>query len=95
MMLVQARIPEPEYRILKRMATFSGEPMEEVIRKAVHSYLTNDTVAPTVRLVQDFPLGARGRKGHDAAQRHGEELYGATRGRVKIRYPRSTPPNPS
>ena len=63
--------------------------MEEVIRKALHSYLTDEPVSPKVRLVQDFPLGARGRKAHDTAQRREEELYGATRGRVKMRYNRS------
>jgi hypothetical protein len=79
MTLVQAQIPEGEYRLLRQRAVSSGESMKEIIRKALHAYLSDETVDPKAPIFHLFPLGASGRKGHRTAEEHDEELYGPTR----------------
>jgi len=79
MTLVQAQIPESEYRLLRQRAAASGQPMKEVVRQALHAYLIDETVDPKDPIFKIFPLGASGRKGHNTAARHDEELYGPAR----------------
>jgi hypothetical protein len=79
MSLVQAQIPEGEYRLLRQRAKESGEPMKEIIRKAIHAYLLEDHVDPDAEIFKIFPLGASGKKGHQTARDHDEELYGPAR----------------
>ena len=79
MTLVQAQIPESEYRLLRQRASESGEPMKEVVRKALHAYLTNETVDPKDPIFRLFPLGTSGKKGHHAGRDHDDELYGPKR----------------
>ena len=75
MTLVQAQIPEGEYRLLKQLASDSGEPMKEVVRKAIHAYLTDEVVDPSDPLFHIFPIGASGRRGHNKAEEHDKLLY--------------------
>lgn len=79
MTLVQAQIPEGEYRLLRQRAEALGEPIKEVVRQALHAYLTEDTVNPNDPIFHMFPLGASGKKGHDTARRHDDLLYGPAR----------------
>jgi len=79
MTLVQAQIPEGEYRILRQRSEESGEPMKEIIRKAIHAYLLEDRVDPKAEIFKIFPLGASGKKGHHTARDHDEVLYGPAR----------------
>ncbi|MGA8709873.1 MAG: ribbon-helix-helix protein, CopG family [Thermoplasmata archaeon] len=79
MTLVQAQIPESEYRLLRQKAEASGQPMKEVMRLALHAYLTEETVDPKDPIFQIFPLGTSGRKGHRTARDHDEQLYGPSR----------------
>lgn len=79
MTLVQAQIPESEYRLLRQRAAVSGQPMKEVVRLALHAYLTDDRVDPKDPIFKMFPLGSSGRKGHRTAERHDDELYGPAR----------------
>jgi Ribbon-helix-helix protein, copG family len=79
MTLVQAQIPESEYRLLRQRATASGQPMKEVIRLALHAYLTEERVDPNDPIFHIFPLGTSGRKGHRTSERHDDELYGPAR----------------
>ncbi|HEV2519321.1 MAG TPA: ribbon-helix-helix protein, CopG family [Thermoplasmata archaeon] len=79
MTLVQAQIPESEYRLLRQRAATSGESMKEVVRKALHAYLNDDKVDPKDPIFHIFPLGASGRKGHRASRDHDDELYGPAR----------------
>lgn len=76
MTLIQAQIPEGEYRLLRQIADRSGEPMKEIVRKALHAYLTDERVNPDDPIFHLFPLGASGSKAHDAASQHDELLYG-------------------
>jgi len=79
MTLVQAQIPEAEYRLLRQRAEATGQPMKEVVRKALHAYLEDERVDPKDPIFGIFPLGKSGRKGHSTARRHDEELYGPSR----------------
>lgn len=79
MTLVQAQIPEGEYRLLRQRAESRGEPMKEIIRQAIHAYLEDERVDPKDPIFHSFPLGVSGRKGHNVARRHDEILYGPRR----------------
>jgi hypothetical protein len=79
MTLVQAQIPESEYRLLRQRAAASGKPMKEVIRQALHAYLNDERVDPNDPIFHIFPLGASGKKGHRTARDHDDELYGPRR----------------
>jgi hypothetical protein len=79
MTLVQAQIPESEYRLLRQRAAATGKPMKEVVRLALHAYLQDETVNPNDPIFHIFPLGASGKKGHRTARDHDIELYGPTR----------------
>jgi hypothetical protein len=79
MTLVQAEIPESEYRLLRQRVAASGKPMKEVVRLALHAYLKDEKVDPDDPIFQIFPLGASGKKGHRTAREHDDELYGPKR----------------
>jgi hypothetical protein len=79
MTLVQAQIPEAEYRLLRQRAEASGQPMKEIIRVALHAYLAEEKVDPKDPIFRLFPLGASRRKGHHGAREHDLELYGPSR----------------
>lgn len=79
MTLVQAQIPESEYRLLRQRAAATGEPMKEVVRRALHAYLADEKVDSHAAIFKLFPLGASGRKGHRTAEHHDDELYGRSR----------------
>lgn len=79
MTLVQAQIPESEYRLLRQRAEATGQPMKEVVRRALHAYLRDESVDPKDPIFAIFPLGRSGRKGHKVARRHDDELYGPAR----------------
>ena len=76
MTLVQAQIPEGEYRLLRQRAAATGEPMKEIVRQALHAYLREEKVDRNDPIFRLFPLGASGTKGHSTARKHDEILYG-------------------
>ena len=76
MTLVQAQIPEGEYRLLRQRAAARGEPMKEIVRQAIHSYLQDEKVNSDDPLFHAFPLGSSGKRGHHVARDHDEFLYG-------------------
>ena len=77
MKLVQARIPEVDFRLLRRRAKKSGKTIQAVVREALRGHLLAEDVDPKDRLWAAFPLG-RGRGGRRTdAERHDELLYGA------------------
>jgi hypothetical protein len=79
MTLLQAQIPESEYRLLRPRAAASGQPMKEVVRQALHAYLTDESVGPKDPIFHMFPLGASRKRGHRTARNHDDELYGLSR----------------
>ena len=76
MTLVQAQIPEGEYRLLRQRAVARGEPMKEIVRRAIHSYLQDEKVNPDDPVFRAFPLGSSGKRRHHVARDHDEFLYG-------------------
>jgi len=77
MRLVQARIPEAEYELLRREAKRSGKSLQDIIREALRARLLDETVEPKDPLFTAFPL-FRSKDGRKAriSERHGEALYG-------------------
>jgi hypothetical protein len=75
MTLVQAQIPEGEYRLLRQRSKALGEPMKEIIRLAIHAYLKDEKVDPNDPIFRTFPLGASARKGHATGRLHDDRLY--------------------
>ncbi len=80
MKLIQARIPEAEYELLRREAKRSGKSLQDIIREALRARLLDDSVEPTDPLFKAFPL-FRSKDGRKAriSERHDEVLYGASR----------------
>jgi hypothetical protein len=77
MKLIQTRIPEAEYDLLRHKAATEGKTMQDWIREAIRSKLLPDVVDSADPLFHGFPLVRRkGPKG-DVATRHDEYLYGA------------------
>ena len=76
MTLVQAQIPDGEYRLLRQRALARGEPMKEVVRRAIHAYLEDEKVNPEDPLFRVFPLGSSGKRAHTVGRDHDEYLYG-------------------
>jgi hypothetical protein len=76
MKLIQTRIPEAEYELLRRRARVEGTTMQDWIRKAIRAQLLPDDVDPTDPLFTAFPL-VRGKGPKvNVAERHDELLYG-------------------
>jgi hypothetical protein len=75
MTLVQAQIPEVEYRLLRQRAEAEGRPMKDIVRLALHEYLSDERVDPDDPIFHLFPLGRSGRRGHAASEDHDELLY--------------------
>lgn len=55
--------------------------MKEVIRQAIHAYLAEEPPDPADPIFHAFPVGTSGRKGHDTARKHDDQLYGPARNR--------------
>jgi hypothetical protein len=79
MKLIQTRIPEAEYELLRRTARAEGKTMQEWIRAAIRARLLSDDVDPADPIFTAFPL-VRGKGPKvDVAERHDEILYGPLR----------------
>jgi len=79
MKLVQARIPEAEYELLRREARRTGKSLQDIIREALRARLLDDTVESSDPLFGAFPL-FRSKDGRKAriSERHDEALYGTS-----------------
>jgi hypothetical protein len=76
MKLIQTRVPEAEYELLRRKARSEGKTMQDWIRAAIRAQLLPDSVDPSDPIFTAFPLvRSRGPK-TNVAERHDEILYG-------------------
>ncbi len=76
MKLVQARIPEAEFELLRRQAKSERTTMQEWVRRAIRERLLPDEVDPSDPIFSAFPL-VRGKSPRvDVSARHDEYLYG-------------------
>jgi Ribbon-helix-helix protein, copG family len=79
MKLIQTRVPEAEYDLLRRKAKAEGKTMQEWIRAAIRNRLLPDEVDSADPIFGAFPL-VRGKGAKvDVAERHDEFLYGPLR----------------
>jgi ribbon-helix-helix CopG family protein len=79
MKLIQTRVPEAEYELLRRRARAEGTTMKDWIRDAIRLKLLPDEVDPTDPMFTAFPLVRRKGPIVDVAERHDELLYGPSR----------------
>lgn len=80
MKLVQARVPDVEYDLLRRRAKAEGKTIQEWVRIALRERLLPDRVVPDDPLFLAFPLRKR-RAGPmtNYAEEHDAVLYGESR----------------
>jgi hypothetical protein len=79
MKLIQTRVPEAEYELLRRKAKAEGKSIQDWIRATIRKQLLADEVDPADPIFDAFPL-VRGKGPKvDVAQHHDELLYGSTR----------------
>jgi hypothetical protein len=76
MKLIQTRVPEAEYELLRRTARVEGKTMQDWIREAIRARLLSDEVDPKDPLFTGFPLVHRKGPKVDVADHHDEILYG-------------------
>ncbi len=76
MKLVQARIPEAEFELLRRQAKSERTTMQEWVRRAIRERLLPDEVDPSDPIFSAFPLVHRKGPKVDVSARHDEYLYG-------------------
>jgi len=76
MKLLQARIPEAEYALVRREARRKGMTLQAVVRASLRAWLLDDRVDGKDPFFSAFPLvKARGRRRENIAARHDEILY--------------------
>jgi hypothetical protein len=76
MKLIQTRVPEAEYDLLRRKARGEGKTMQDWIRAAIRAQLLPDKVDPADPIFTAFPLVRRKGPKSNIAERHDEILYG-------------------
>ncbi len=76
MKLIQTRVPEAEYELLRRKARGEGKTMQDWIRAALRAQLLPDNVDPSDPLFTAFPLVRRKGPRTNVAEHHDEILYG-------------------
>ncbi len=82
MKLVQAKIPEAEYLLLKKRAVEEHKTLQEIIREALRSHLLSDTVDMKDPLFKAFPMAPKTGKKEKTSIDHDKVVYG---GRIDIR----------
>jgi hypothetical protein len=76
MKLIQTRVPEAEYDLLRRTAKAERLTMQDWIRAAIRSGLMPEEVDPDDPIFSAFPLVRGKGPDVDVAERHDELLYG-------------------
>ena len=75
MTVVQTRLPELEYELLRRRARSEHRPIQEVVREAIRAHVFEDTVNPSEPIFQQL-AHQKGPRGKDrTAERVDELLY--------------------
>ncbi len=77
MTVVQTRLPDLEYELLRRRARSEHRPIQDVVREAIRHHVLSDTVDPTDPIFRDLG-GPRARRGRDrTSERVDQLLYAA------------------
>ncbi len=73
MTVVQTRLPELEYELLRKRARSEHLPIQEVVRAAVRAYVFEDTVDPSEPIFREL-AHQKGPRGKDRTAEHVDEL---------------------
>jgi hypothetical protein len=73
MKIVQTRIGDTEYTLLRKKAAEEKKTLQEVLREAVERYVTEEKVDPSDPLFSE-PVAEKGAR--DGSIRHNKYLYG-------------------
>jgi hypothetical protein len=75
MTVVQTRLPELEYELLRKRARSERRPIQDVVREAIRAHVFDDTVNPSDPIFQQL-AHQKGPRGKDrSAERVDELLY--------------------
>ncbi len=75
MTIVQTRLPELEYELLRRRARSERRPIQDVVRSAIRAHVLNDTVDASEPIFREL-AHQKGSRGKDrTAERIDELLY--------------------
>lgn len=75
MTVVQTRLPELEYELLRKRARSEHRPIQDVVRSAIRDHILDDRVDPSEPIFREL-AHQRGRRGKDrTAERVDEILY--------------------
>ena len=78
MRLIQARVPDAVYELLRKSAKQTGRPMQKVVEEALREHLLSDVVDPNDPIFTAWPLvKAKGRRRERTSEQVDVILYGA------------------
>lgn len=73
MTVVQTRLPELEYELLRKRARAEHRPIQDVVREAIRAHVLTDSVDSNEPIFRE--LASRGsRRGHDRTSERVDEL---------------------
>jgi Ribbon-helix-helix protein, copG family len=79
MTVVQARLPELEYELLRKRARAERRPIQDVVREALRAHVLIDSVDPSEPIFRELAPRAS-RRGRDrTSERVDELLYPSSR----------------
>ncbi len=73
MTVVQTRLPELEYELLRRRARSEHRPIQDVVRQAIREHVLKDTVDPSEPIFRELAHPS-GRRGKDRSAQHVDEI---------------------
>ena len=75
MTIVQTRLPELEYELLRKRARSEHRPIQDVVREAIRAHVLDDTVDPSEPIFREL-AHQKGRRGSDRTAEHVDQtLY--------------------
>ncbi len=73
MTVVQTRLPELEYELLRKRARSEHLPIQDVVRAAIRAHVFEDTVDPSEPIFREL-AHQKGPRGKDRTVEHVDEL---------------------
>ena len=73
MTVVQTRLPELEYELLRKRARSERRPIQEVVREAIRAHVLTDTVDPSEPIFREL-AHQKGHRGRDRTAEHVDEV---------------------
>jgi len=73
MTIVQTRLPEVEYELLRKRARAERRPIQEIVREAIRAHVLADTVDPSEPILREL-AHQKGPGGRDRTAEHDDEI---------------------